>query len=92
MDRETTLLTSAGSAICGAAAVLVYPLLYPLLGMEEGLYGIYIGATVHEVAQVVAAGEFAGPVPLHPGADAVRAAAHRGRAGEPAADGVGDAG
>ncbi|MDR5901909.1 YeiH family protein [Halomonas icarae] len=90
MDRETTLLTSAGSAICGAAAVLatestirsrpaatsmavatvvlfgslamlVYPLLYPLLGMDEGLFGVYIGATVHEVAQVVAAGEAVGP-------------------------------
>jgi len=90
MDRETTLLTCAGSAICGAAAVLatessirarpaatamavatvvlfgslamlVYPLLYPLLGMDEGLFGVYIGATVHEVAQVVAAGEAVGP-------------------------------
>jgi len=90
MDRETTLLTSAGSAICGAAAVLatestirsrpaatsmavatvvlfgslamlVYPLLYPLLGLDEGLFGVYIGATVHEVAQVVAAGEAVGP-------------------------------
>ncbi|RAR59766.1 putative integral membrane protein (TIGR00698 family) [Onishia taeanensis] len=90
MDRETALLTSAGSAICGAAAVLatettirarpaatsmavatvvlfgslamlVYPLLYPLTGMPEGLYGIYIGATVHEVAQVVAAGDAVGP-------------------------------
>ncbi|HSH47090.1 MAG TPA: YeiH family protein [Halomonas sp.] len=90
MDRETTLLTSAGSAICGAAAVLatestirsrpaatsmavatvvlfgtlamlLYPLLYPLLGMHEGLFGVYIGATVHEVAQVVAAGEAVGP-------------------------------
>ncbi|EPC00410.1 hypothetical protein L861_14145 [Litchfieldella anticariensis FP35 = DSM 16096] len=93
MDRETTLLTSAGSAICGAAAVLatettirsrpaaasmavatvvlfgslamlVYPLLYPLSGMPEGLYGIYIGATVHEVAQVVAAGDAVGPEAL----------------------------
>ncbi|SDM09189.1 conserved hypothetical integral membrane protein [Modicisalibacter muralis] len=93
LDRETALLTSAGSAICGAAAVLatettirsrpaatamavatvvlfgslamlVYPLLYPLLGMEEGLYGIYIGATVHEVAQVVAAGDAVGPQAL----------------------------
>ncbi|MDT8894645.1 putative sulfate exporter family transporter [Halomonas sp. I1] len=93
MDRETTLLTSAGSAICGAAAVLatestirsrpaatamavatvvlfgslamlVYPLLYPLMGMDEGLFGIYIGATVHEVAQVVAAGEAVGPEAL----------------------------
>ncbi|WP_458526517.1 YeiH family protein [Onishia taeanensis] len=93
MDRETALLTSAGSAICGAAAVLatettirarpaatsmavatvvlfgslamlVYPLLYPLTGMPEGLYGIYIGATVHEVAQVVAAGNAVGPEAL----------------------------
>ncbi|MBY5982959.1 YeiH family protein [Halomonas cupida] len=90
MDRETTLLTSAGSAICGAAAVLAtestirsrpaaasmavatvvlfgslamltYPLLYPWLGMEEGLFGVYIGATIHEVAQVVAAGDAVGP-------------------------------
>ncbi|SHM08287.1 YeiH family protein [Vreelandella subglaciescola] len=90
MDRETTLLTSAGSAICGAAAVLatestirsrpaaasmavatvvlfgslamlVHPLLYPLTHMSEGLYGVYIGATVHEVAQVVAAGDAVGP-------------------------------
>nr|WP_298249253.1 YeiH family protein [uncultured Halomonas sp.] len=90
MDRETTLLTSAGSAICGAAAVLatestirsrpaatsmavatvvlfgslamlIYPLIYPLLGLDEGLFGVYIGATVHEVAQVVAAGEAVGP-------------------------------
>lgn len=93
LDRETALLTSAGSAICGAAAVLatettirsrpaatsmavatvvlfgslsmlVYPLLYPWVGMEEGLYGVYIGATVHEVAQVVAAGDAIGPEAL----------------------------
>ena len=93
LDRETALLTSAGSAICGAAAVLAteatirsrpaatsmavatvvlfgslamlaYPLLYPLIGWEEGLYGVYIGATVHEVAQVVAAGDAVGPQAL----------------------------
>lgn len=93
LDAETALLTSAGSAICGAAAVLatettirskpaatsmavatvvlfgslamlVYPLLYPLTGMDEGLFGIYIGATVHEVAQVVAAGDAVGPQAL----------------------------
>jgi uncharacterized integral membrane protein (TIGR00698 family) len=29
--------------------------------MSEGLYGVYIGATVHEVAQVVAAGDAVGP-------------------------------
>jgi len=93
LDRETALLTCAGSAICGAAAVLateatirarpastamavatvvlfgslamlVYPLLYPLTGLDEGLFGIYIGATVHEVAQVVAAGDAVGPAAL----------------------------
>jgi len=85
LDRDTAILTSAGSAICGAAAVLatesairarpaatsmavatvvvfgtlamfIYPVMFPLFGWDQGLYGIYIGSTVHEVAQVVAAG------------------------------------
>ncbi len=93
MERDVTLLTCAGSAICGAAAVLAteatirsrpaatsmavatvvlfgtlamltYPLFYPLTGMDEGMFGIYIGATVHEVAQVVAAGDAVGPAAL----------------------------
>ena len=93
LDPETALLTSAGSAICGAAAILatettirakpaatamavatvvlfgslamfVYPLLYSLLGWEQQLYGIFIGATVHEVAQVVAAGDAIGNAAL----------------------------
>ncbi|WP_153109786.1 YeiH family protein [Propionivibrio limicola] len=93
MDRETVLLTAAGSAICGAAAVvatvpmlrcsndesaaekstvavasvvlfgslamLVYPLLFRWFG---GLFdfGVYVGSTVHEVAQVVAIGSAIG--------------------------------
>jgi uncharacterized integral membrane protein (TIGR00698 family) len=85
LDPDTALLVSAGSGICGAAAVLatdrvidseshkasiavatvvvfgtlamfVYPLLYPLTGFTERQFGIYTGATIHEVAQVVAAG------------------------------------
>lgn len=39
----------------GTAAIFVYPLLYPWLGMDDAHYGIYVGSTVHEVAQVVAA-------------------------------------
>lgn len=86
LDAPTSLLVGAGSAICGAAAVLaaepvvrakpqqttvavgtvvifgtiamfVYPLLYPLLGISQQAMGIYTGATIHEVAQVVAAGD-----------------------------------
>lgn len=85
MDADTALLVSAGSGICGAAAVLatdrvieseshkvsvavatvvvfgtiamfLYPLLYPLTGFSERQFGIYAGATVHEVAQALAAG------------------------------------
>jgi uncharacterized integral membrane protein (TIGR00698 family) len=85
MDPDTALLVSAGSGICGAAAVLatdkvieseahkvsvavatvvvfgtaamfLYPILYPLTGFTERQFGIYTGATVHEVAQVLAAG------------------------------------
>ncbi|HQT25069.1 MAG TPA: YeiH family protein [Burkholderiales bacterium] len=85
LDRQTAMLIGAGSAICGAAAVLatepvvkgqahkvsvavatvvvfgtlsmfLYPILYPHLGLSEQAYGIYAGSTIHEVAQVVAAG------------------------------------
>ncbi len=86
LDRETTWLTAAGSAICGAAAVLavesaqrsaaaksamavatvvlfgtvsmaLYPVLYHAGWLDLGpvAAGVFVGATVHEVAQVVAA-------------------------------------
>src|SRR5215469_17595446 len=89
LDRDTALLVSAGSGICGAAAVLatdrvieseshkvsvavatvvvfgtfgmfLYPFLYPLTHLTEHAFGIYVGATVHEVAQVVAAARAVG--------------------------------
>ncbi len=85
LDSDTAFLVSAGSGICGAAAVLaadrvieseshkvsvavatvvvfgtiamfLYPLLYPLTGFTDRQFGIYTGATVHEVAQALAAG------------------------------------
>ncbi|KKL98519.1 hypothetical protein LCGC14_1823610 [marine sediment metagenome] len=85
LDRQTSILIGAGSAICGAAAIiatepviraqahkvtiaiatvvifgtlsmLIYPLLYPYLGLTEHSYGVFAGSTIHEVAQVVAAG------------------------------------
>ncbi len=86
LDKDTAMLTAAGSSICGAAAVLatesvlesesykaavavatvvifgtismfLYPFLYKFTGMNPESFGIYIGSTVHEVAQVVAAGK-----------------------------------
>ena len=43
--------------IFGTISMFLYPLMYPLLGMTEHQYGIYVGSTIHEVAQVVAAGQ-----------------------------------
>lgn len=89
MDRDMVLLASAGSGICGAAAVvatesvlgsaphktsaavgqvvlfgslamLVYPLLFSLFTVAHAPFGVYVGSTVHEVAQVVAIGKSIG--------------------------------
>lgn len=47
--------------VFGTISMFLYPLLYPYLGLSEHAFGIYIGATVHEVAQVVAAGNAVSP-------------------------------
>lgn len=91
MDSQTALLTSVGSSICGAAAVMgadaiVKPkayktsvavatvvifgtlamFLYPaawragFLGLDEQQMGIFSGATLHEVAHAVGAGNAMG--------------------------------
>ena len=87
MDSDIALLTAAGSAICGAAAVcatesvlknekhksviaistvvlfgtismFVYPALFHsgILHMSSDVFGIFAGGSIHEVAQVVVAG------------------------------------
>ncbi|MDU1891884.1 MAG: YeiH family protein [Dysgonomonas sp.] len=91
IDKEITLLTSTGSAICGAAAVLgmepvlnnkphktaiavatvvifgtiamfLFPALFRngVLELTSEQWGLYTGATVHEVAHVVGAGNAMG--------------------------------
>lgn len=48
----------------GTIAMFAYPAMYQagLLHMSPAEYGVYTGATVHEVAHVVAAGNAVGPV------------------------------
>ncbi|QAR33807.1 YeiH family putative sulfate export transporter [Geovibrio thiophilus] len=41
----------------GTLAMFLYPLFFGFSGMNSGEFGIYIGSTIHEVAQAVAAGE-----------------------------------
>lgn len=49
--------------IFGTLAIFIYPLMYPLLAhwFSPENYGIFIGSTMHEVAQVVAAGHAISP-------------------------------
>lgn len=44
----------------GTIGMFLYPALYPYLGLSEHGYGLFVGATIHEVAQVVAAGNAIG--------------------------------
>ena len=75
MDRDLAILTSTGSAICGKTAVAVstvvifgtlsmfiYPVLYRtgFLDLSAEQMGLYTGATLHEVAHVVGAGNAMG--------------------------------
>lgn len=49
--------------IFGTLAIFLYPAIYPLLSsvFSPEAYGVYMGSTIHEVAQVVAAGHAVGP-------------------------------
>jgi uncharacterized integral membrane protein (TIGR00698 family) len=93
LDREITILCSAGSSICGAAAVMatqgvlknesyksaiavsfvvifgtiamfLYPFIYKLgvIDLSSSQMGVYIGATLHEVAHVVGASTALGEI------------------------------
>lgn len=46
----------------GTISMFLYPLLFRLGLLPENVFGIYIGSTVHEVAQVVAAGSAISPI------------------------------
>src|SRR5207248_5358443 len=42
--------------VFGTLGMFIYPLCYPYLGLSQQTYGVFTGSTIHEVAQVVAAG------------------------------------
>jgi uncharacterized integral membrane protein (TIGR00698 family) len=48
--------------LCGTAAMVLYPLVPAVISMTSHAYGLWIGASVHEVAQVVAAAFVKGDV------------------------------
>jgi uncharacterized integral membrane protein (TIGR00698 family) len=53
---HTVSVAVATVVVFGTLGMFLYPLLYPYLGLSPQSYGVFAGSTIHEVAQVVAAG------------------------------------
>lgn len=50
--------------LCGTAAIAILPLAQAALGLDAASYGRWVGASVHDVGQVVATASIAGPAAL----------------------------
>lgn len=62
-EASKVTVAVATVVIFGTVAIFLYPAIYPLMSQwfSPETFGIYIGSTVHEVAQVVAAGHAISP-------------------------------
>ena len=54
--EQATLFTVMGVSILSTVAMIAYPAITRLLGFDDVHAGIFFGATIHDVAQVVGAG------------------------------------
>lgn len=55
-SERSTSVAVATVVIFGTLSMFIYPLIFPLLNLTPQEFGLYAGATIHEVAQVVAVG------------------------------------
>lgn len=63
-DEEEVAYSIALVTLCGTLAIVVLPSLGSLFGMPDGAFGAWVGASVHDVGQVVAAASTHGPKSL----------------------------
>ena len=56
LKERATLFTVVGVSALSTFTMIVYPMLARALGLDEHMAGIFLGATIHDVAQVVGAG------------------------------------
>lgn len=63
-EEEDVANAIAMVTLCGSLAIVVLPLLGGQLGLSPAEFGAWVGASVHDVGQVVAAASTAGPVAL----------------------------
>jgi uncharacterized integral membrane protein (TIGR00698 family) len=54
--NEDVAYAVASITLFGTVAMLVYPFLAPSLGLDQKAFGLWAGASIHEVAQVIGAG------------------------------------
>jgi len=55
-NERDTLFTVIAVTSLSTAAMVIYPILYGLLNLNDHQIGVLLGATIHDVAQVVGAG------------------------------------
>lgn len=60
-NARFTLLVVVGVTVLSTVAMIVYPYLLALMPLTPRQDGIFLGGTIHDVAQVVAAGMLLGP-------------------------------
>ncbi|MEV0277158.1 putative sulfate exporter family transporter [Streptomyces sp. NPDC050610] len=63
-DEEDVATSVALVTLCGTLAIAVLPLLHHPLGLDGTQFGRWVGASVHDVGQVVATAQTAGPSAL----------------------------
>lgn len=55
-SEERLVFTVVGVTLLSTIAMIIYPILADLFGFDTKFAGVFIGATIHDVAQVVGAG------------------------------------
>ena len=55
-SEEQLIFTVVGVTLLSTVSMILYPILSTIIGFDERATGVFIGATVHDVAQVVGAG------------------------------------
>ena len=65
-EQEDVMVAVSVISLYGTVAVVVFPLLQQPLGLDPEAFGVWSGASIHEVAQVVAAAGAVGTTALAP--------------------------
>ena len=56
LKERATLFTVVGVSVLSTVSMIAYPMLAQAMGLDARLAGVFLGATIHDVAQVVGAG------------------------------------